>query len=236
MYQRCARISQASNRQVRIPKQNDSGSFCRLLCQLQFVELRGLIADCEEQTALMPVHFALLRAVNVGGRNPVRMAKLCDLLTELGFVDVRSLLQTGNLVFRSRAQTGAELEVFLEAQAAERHDLHTDFFVRTEKEWKQIIANNPFPEEAKRNPSHLLVVFLKRSPSMKESEQLQAAITGPEIVSINGREVYIVYPGGIGRSRVTNAFVERKLGTRGTARNWNTILKLEAIQSNFTAG
>jgi uncharacterized protein (DUF1697 family) len=220
---------------VRIPNRNDSGSFCRLLCPLQYFELRGLIADCEEQTALMPVHFALLRAVNVGGRNPVRMAKLCDLLIELGFVDVRSLLQTGNLVFRSRAQTGAELEVFLEAQAAQRHDLHTDFFVRTEKEWKQIIANNPFREEAKRNPSHLLVVFLKRSPSTKESEQVQAAITGPEIVSIKGREVYIVYPGGIGRSRVTNAFVERQLGTRGTARNWNTVLKLEAIQSNLAA-
>jgi uncharacterized protein (DUF1697 family) len=183
----------------------------------------------------MPVHLALLRAVNVGGRNPIRMAELCALLIELGFVDVRSLLQTGNLVFRSRAQTGAELEDFLEAQAAQRHDLHTDFFVRTEKEWKQIIANNPFREEAKRDPSHLLVVFLKRAPSAKEAEKVQAAVTGPEIVSINGREVYIVYPTGIGRSRVTNAFVERKLGTRGTARNWNTILKLASMQANFAA-
>ncbi len=183
----------------------------------------------------MPVHLALLRAVNVGGRNPIRMAELCAFLTELGFVDVRSLLQTGNLVFRSRAQarTGAELEDFLEAQVAQRHDLQTDFFVRTEKEWKQIIANNPFREEAKRDPSHLLVVFLKRAPSAKEAEQVQVAITGPELVSVNGREVYIVYPAGIGRSGVTNAFVERKLGTRGTARNWNTVLKLGVIQANL---
>jgi uncharacterized protein (DUF1697 family) len=183
----------------------------------------------------MPVQLALLRAVNVGGRNPVRMAELCDSLIELGFVDVRSFLQTGNLVFRSKAKalTGAELEDFLEAHAAQRHHLQTDFFVRTEKEWKQIIANNPFREEAQRDPSHLLVVFLKRAPAAKEAEQVQAAITGPELVRINGREVYIVYPTGIGRSRVTNVFVERKLGTRGTSRNWNTVLRLRMIQANF---
>jgi uncharacterized protein (DUF1697 family) len=200
-------------------------------------ELRGLLANCEERTALMPIHLALLRAVNVGGRNPLRMAELCALLIELGFVDVRSLLQTGNLVFRSKAKapTGAELEDFLEAQIAQRHDLHTDFFVRTEKEWKQIIANNPFPEEAKKDPSHLLVVFLKRTPSAKEAEQLKAAITGPEIVSCNSREAYIVYPAGIGRSRVTSAFIERKLGTRGTARNWNTVLKLGVIQASLAS-
>jgi len=163
------------------------------------------------------------------------MAELCDLLVELGFGDVRSLLQTGNLIFRSRAETGAELEDFLEAQAAQRHHLHTDFFVRTGEEWKQIIANNPFGEEAKRDPSHLLIVFLKRTPSPDEAKQVQAAITGPEIVSISGREAYIVYPAGIGRSRVTNAFVERKLGTRGTARNWNTVLKLASLLPNSAA-
>jgi uncharacterized protein (DUF1697 family) len=163
------------------------------------------------------------------------MAALCDLMRELGFVDVRSLLQTGNLVFRSKARTGAELEEFLAAEAAQRHDLHTDFFVRTEKEWTQIIADNPFREEAKRDPSHLVVIFLKRTPSTKEAEQMQAAITGPEVVGIGGRQAYIVYPAGIGRSRITNAFVERKLGIRGTARNWNTVLKLEAIQAKFAA-
>jgi uncharacterized protein (DUF1697 family) len=183
----------------------------------------------------MPLQLALLRAVNVGGRKPVRMTELCDLMVELGFADVRSLLQTGNLVFRSSAQTGAELEDFLEAEAAKRHNLQTDFFVRTEKEWKKIITNNPYREEAKRDPSHLIVMFLKRTPSVKEAEQVQAAITGPEIVSVDGRQVYIVYPAGIGRSRVTNAYLEKKLGTRGTARNWNTVLKLEAIGAKLAA-
>ena len=177
----------------------------------------------------MAVHLALLRAVNVGGRRPILMAELRDLLLALGFVGARSLLQSGNLVFRSNARTGTDLEGFLEREAAKRLDLHTDFMVRTEEEWKRIVADNPFPEEAKRDPGHLVVMFLKRAPGPKEVEALQAAITGPEIVGIHGREAYMVYPAGIGRSRLTNTFVEKKLGTRGTARNWNTVLKLATL-------
>jgi uncharacterized protein (DUF1697 family) len=177
----------------------------------------------------MAVHLALLRAVNVGGRQPILMAELRDLLLSLGFVGVRSLLQSGNLVFRSDARTGTDLEGFLEQEAAKRLDLHTDFMVRTEEEWKLIVADNPFPEEAKRDPGHLVVMFLKRTPSAKEVEALQAAITGPEIVGTKGREAYIVYPSGIGRSRLTNTFVEKKFDTKGTARNWNTVLKLATL-------
>jgi uncharacterized protein (DUF1697 family) len=176
----------------------------------------------------MTIHIALLRAVNVGGRKPIIMAELRDLLTELGFVDVRSLLQTGNLVFRINERRGIDLERLLE-EAAKRLDLQTDFFVRTAEEWKAIVSNNPFRDEAKRDAAHLVVMFLKRAPSAKDVEALQAAITGPEIVSADGGQAYIVYPAGIGRSRLTNTLIERKLRTRGTARNWNTILKLASL-------
>ena len=174
------------------------------------------------------LHIALLRAVNVGGNKPIAMAELRNLLTELGFEQARSVLQSGNLVFKSKEQTGIDLEGLLEKEAAQRLDLHTDFFVRTQEAWKQIIANNPFPDEAQHNPAHLVVMFLKRAPSLQEVEALQAAIIGPELVAVQGRQAYIVYPAGIGRSRLTNAIVEKKLGTRGTSRNWNTVLKLEA--------
>lgn len=79
----------------------------------------------------MPVHIALLRAINVGGHKPVAMADLCDLLAHLGMRDVRSLLQTGNLVFRSDARKSGPLEQLLGAEAARRLDLHTDLFVRS---------------------------------------------------------------------------------------------------------
>jgi uncharacterized protein (DUF1697 family) len=177
----------------------------------------------------MSVHIALLRAVNVGGRNSVIMGELRDLLTELGFEGVRSLLQSGNLVFRSRARPGLEIAAFLEKQAAERLDLQTDFLVRTGEEWERIITRNPFEDEAKRDPTRLIVMFLKHPPSAAKVEALQSTIAGPEIVSIDGEQAYIVYPAGIGRSRLTTTMIEKKLGARGTARNWNTVLKLAIL-------
>jgi uncharacterized protein (DUF1697 family) len=157
------------------------------------------------------------------------MADLRDLLTHLGFGDARSLLQSGNLVFRSDGPTGAQLEGLLEAEVERRLALRTDFFVRTAEEWKAIVAQNPFHEEAERDPGHLVVMFLKDAPGVRAVEALQAAITGPEVVRAHGRHAYIVYPSGIGRSRLTNALIEKKLGTRATGRNWNTVLKLGTL-------
>lgn len=177
----------------------------------------------------MTTHIALLRGINVGGNKKVAMADLRDLLTELGFADPRSLLQSGNLVFRSDALEGAGLERLLDAETEKRLGLKTEFFVRTAKEWKGVVASNPFPDEAESDPSHLVVMFLKDAPDAESVGALQAAITGREIVRAVGRQAYIVYPDGIGDSRLTNAVIEKKLGTRGTGRNWNTVMKLDAL-------
>lgn len=177
----------------------------------------------------MSRHLALLRAINLGGHKAVAMAELRDLLTRLGFGNVQSLLQTGNLVFDSDARTGAPLEGVLEREGKRRLGLETDWFVRGASEWKRLIARNPFPAEAARDPAHLLVVCLKAAPNAKQVKALQSAITGREVVRAVGHQAYIVYPDGIGRSRVTSALIERMLGTRGTGRNWNTVLKLGAL-------
>jgi uncharacterized protein (DUF1697 family) len=177
----------------------------------------------------MTTCLALLRGINVGGRKQVAMTDLRDLLTQLGFADARSLLQSGNLVFRTRARTDAQLERLLEAEAARRLALETDFFVRTAAEWKAVLAHNPFPREAERDSGHLVVMLLKAAPDAGDVEKLQAAVTGPEVIRADGRHAYIVYPNGLGRSRLTNALIERKLGTRATGRNWNTAMKLGAL-------
>ena len=177
----------------------------------------------------MTTYFALLRAVNLGGHKPVAMVDLRELLARLGFENVQSLLQTGNLVFESDGGDGGELERLLEAEAKKRLKLETDFFVRSARDWQAIVKHNPFPAEAKRDPAHLLVVFLKAPPEASSVKALQAAITGAEVVRAVGRQAYITYPNGIGRSRVTIALIERMLGTRGTGRNWNTVLKLGAL-------
>lgn len=176
----------------------------------------------------MTAYVALLRAVNVGGRSSIAMSDLRDMITNLGFEDVRTLLRSGNAVFRGTGAAPA-LERRLEAEAAKRLRLHTDFLVRTDREWANVIARNPFPREAKRDPSHLVVQFLKNAPGAPAVRALQAAIRGPEAVRADGKQLYVVYPAGIGRSKLTNKLIEDKLGTRGTGRNWNTVLKLAEL-------
>ena len=175
------------------------------------------------------MHVALLRAVNLGAHNKVAMQDLTSLLEELGMREARSLLQSGNLVFRSDVATTSALEQLLEEAAEERLGLKTDFFVRTSEEWATVIANNPFPDEAERDPSHLLVMLMKDAPDPAAAAALQDAIKGREVVRDVGRCAYVVYPDGIGRSRLTTALIERKLGTRVTGRNWNTVRKLGAL-------
>ena len=176
----------------------------------------------------MPPQIALLRAVNVGGIK-VSMADLKALLVNLGFEDVRTLLNSGNVVFRGKSKAGADLEKLLETEFAKKAGRPTEFFVRTAEEWKSIIDRNPMTDEARRDPGHLLVVVLKRAPSNQEVESLRAAIVGPEIVQADGKQAYIYYPAGVGQSKLTAKLIEKKLGTPGTGRNWNTVLKLGAM-------
>jgi uncharacterized protein (DUF1697 family) len=174
-------------------------------------------------------HIALLRAVNLAGINKVSMADLRELLVGLGFTDAKTLLNSGNIVFSGGSKTTAALEQALERAAAKQLGLETDFMVRTAKEWQAVIEANPFPREAKDDPGHLLAVIVKDELDPKKVIALQEAIVGRELVRAKGRCAYVVYPDGIGRSKLTTALIEKKLGTSGTGRNWNTVLKLGAL-------
>jgi uncharacterized protein (DUF1697 family) len=157
------------------------------------------------------------------------MADLRDLCTRLELAGARTLLQSGNVVFGGTSRSSAALERLLEKELAARLRVTTDFFVRTAREWNDLVAANPFPAEAKRDPGHLIALALKDAPSPNDVDALQAAIAGPELIRAVGKTAYVVYPLGVGGSRLTNAVIEKKLGTRSTGRNWNTVLKLHAL-------
>ena len=178
----------------------------------------------------MAIHIALLRAVNVGGRS-LKMGDLVSFARELGLENPRTLLQSGNLVFESADSSDAKLEKRLEAEAEARFGFQADFMVRSAAEWRALIEANPFADEARDDPSHLLVMPLKAAPAKDALEALRAAIKGSERVEIVGRNAYLVYPDGIGRSKLTITVIEKKLGVRGTGRNWNTVLKLAEMAS-----
>jgi uncharacterized protein (DUF1697 family) len=162
----------------------------------------------------------------------VGMAELREFLSELGFTNPRSLLQSGNLLFEAAASDVSSLERRLETEAAARLDLTADFIVRSGEKWKAVIEHNPFPTEARQDPGHLLVIFCKDEVASAKVAALQATVTGPEVLRHGGREIYIVYPEGVGRSRLTHSRIEKQLGTRATGRNWNTVLKLGALVSH----
>ena len=174
---------------------------------------------------------ALLRAVNVGGRS-VAMAELRTLLAELGCGNPRTLLQSGNAVFTLKARMSpAAFEATLEAQAQRRFGIPIAFMLRSAAEWDTLILRNPFVEAAQRDPAHLVLMALKGAPTAAAIKALRDDYKGPETIHVAGRDAYLIYPEGIGRSKLTNALIERKLGVAGTARNWNTVLKLAALAS-----
>ncbi len=177
----------------------------------------------------MTRYVALLRAVNLAGRNSVAMADLRAWIEKLGFSNPRTLLQSGNLIFDGRARSAARLEAMLEAEARKRFKFDIAIALRTADDFAVVVDRNPFPKEAVSDPGHLLVVFMKGAIAPGNLEALQAAIVGREVVRADGRHLYAVYRDGVGRSKLTAALIERKLGVVGTGRNWNTVLKLKEI-------
>lgn len=172
---------------------------------------------------------ALFRGVNVGaGKTRLPMAELKALVLELGYSEPQTLLNSGNLVFSS-GEPARAVEQGLEGAVGERFGFTPTTFLRDAAEWRVIIEANPFAEEAGRDPSHLLVTVLRDTPAEGAIDALRAAIIGRETVALAGSTLYIVYPDGIGRSKLDGPLVERTLKTRGTARNWNTVLKLATL-------
>jgi uncharacterized protein (DUF1697 family) len=149
---------------------------------------------------------------------------------QLGCSDVRTLLQSGNAVFAPPRRTNAQtLERRLEAEAQRCFGFDIAFMLRGAAEWQSIVADNPFPAAARSDPGRLVVMALKGVPSPAGVKALRDGYAGPETLEIRGRNAYLIYPDGQGRSKLTNALIERRFGVAGTARNWNTVLKLAAL-------
>ncbi|HEX7018629.1 MAG TPA: DUF1697 domain-containing protein [Gemmatimonadaceae bacterium] len=173
-------------------------------------------------------YVALLRGVNVGGHRKIAMADLRALAVALSLEDPITLLQSGNLVFGARKRPTDSLERWLEKETGKQLGLQTDFMVRSGDEWEKVIARNPFADAARRDPGHLVVMFLKRPVAQGAVEALSAANPGPEIIHADGREMYIVFPRGAGTSKLPALMTAARLGSPATGRNWNTVLKLRA--------
>jgi uncharacterized protein (DUF1697 family) len=173
-------------------------------------------------------HIALLRGVNVGGRNRVPMAALRSLAADLGWIDVRSYVQSGNLVFRAAGESSklaAELEMAIE----HHHGLSVPVIIRGARDWLSYLDTNPFPEASQREPNLVLLALSKDPPREGVMEQLRARATQGERVHQAGDALWIHYPRGAGRSRLSPGLLDRLAGSPVTTRNWRTVMEIAAI-------
>ena len=181
----------------------------------------------------------MLRAVNVGGNSQLRMEALKALFESLGLRDVRTLLNSGNVLFRSSVTDRASLAKRIMQEIERRFELRVEVLLRTLEELRMLVERGPVLSE-RQDPSKLLVMFLDGVPDKKAQAALLKAHKGPELIEIRGPEIYLYYPNGVGRSKLTNAFIEAELGRAGTARNWNTLRKLieagEALDGGGATG
>jgi uncharacterized protein (DUF1697 family) len=178
---------------------------------------------------------ALLRGVNVGGHNQIRMDALRTLCESLKLRDVQTYVQSGNVVFRTDERDLPSLARRLEDAIERRVGFRPAVILRTASELKDVIARNPFAGRPDIEPGKLLVVFLAGEPTAEARGDVLKIKANPEEFTIDGREVYIYYPDGQGRSKLSWVAIERKLGTPGTGRNWNTVTRLMEVAETLGA-
>jgi uncharacterized protein (DUF1697 family) len=171
-------------------------------------------------------YIALLKGINVGGNRRLPMADLKRALTEAGFDNVRTLLASGNVVLEAPKSEASVLETRLEAALAGALGVTTDFMVRDAADWSAMIAANPFVDAAKLEPGRLLVLVMKTQVDRSKATAYLDSCRGPERIEIVGREAFIHYPDGQGASALSLP----RLGN-GTARNWNTVMRLATLVS-----
>jgi uncharacterized protein (DUF1697 family) len=172
---------------------------------------------CTCRIPLVARQIALLRGVNVGGNKRVEMARLRALLEELGYRDVRTYVNSGNVVFTGPRRSEEHLESAIE----KTFGFHVPVVLRSRDELADILAANPLGAIAN-DPAKHLVVFCGADASI----ELDPADFAPERFHVRGREVYLWAPGGIGTSPLAKVLAAKSLGAKSTARNWRTVMKL----------
>jgi uncharacterized protein (DUF1697 family) len=175
----------------------------------------------------MARQIVLLRGVNLGARNRIAMPALREALAEAGFDDVRTYLQSGNVVLTSDKRP-EQVARACERAIEDRFGLEIDVVVRTRNELEKVVRANPLGKVAK-NPKRYQVTFLAGKPDAKIRSKLETAAVEPEQFAVKGREIYAWHPDGVGRSKLATLLSGRGLGVTATARNWTTVESLLAL-------
>ncbi len=173
----------------------------------------------------MDVNIALLRGINVGGKNRLPMKELAAMFVDVGCEDVRTYIQSGNVLFRVEPTLGEDIPSLISTSILSRFGYRVPVVTRTAREFQEIVQSNPFVE-AGAEADKLHVVFLAELPDEEHVESLDPNRSPPDEFAALGREVYLHCPNGLARTKLTNSYFDSRLSTTSTIRNWRTALRL----------
>ena len=179
-------------------------------------------------------YVALLRGINVAGKNRLPMKDLRAMFERAGCSDVRTYIQSGNVVFGASAKVAAQVGAQVTAAIAKQLGLKVPVVVRTASELAAVVADNPFLREGEAL-TRLHVAFLAHAPNEAAFAALDPERSPPDRFGLLGRELFLCCPNGMGRTRLTNDYLDRTLGTVSTVRNWNTVLALFELAASLQA-
>jgi uncharacterized protein (DUF1697 family) len=173
-------------------------------------------------------YVALLRGINVGGKNKLPMTDLAKMFEESGCGDVKTYIQSGNVVFSADPKVVERLPQTIAEDIREEFGLEVPVVLRSAKELDQIVRKNPFLA-AGGDPQALHVMFLADKPDNRAVDTLDLNRSPPDEFTVMGKDIFLSCPNGVARTKLTNDWFDRKLGTVSTGRNWRTVLKLHEL-------
>jgi uncharacterized protein (DUF1697 family) len=171
-------------------------------------------------------YIALLRGINVAGHKPVKMDQLRRAFEALGLEDVKTYVQSGNVVFNAPTQTSENLSRKIEEKIRRDFGIAVPVTVKTSVEVAGVIRNNPFLQEKGIDHSKLHVTFLSQAPQKAALKMLDAIAKTPDQFRCSGKEIYLYCPNGYGITKLSNNALEKALSVRATTRNWKTVTQL----------
>jgi uncharacterized protein (DUF1697 family) len=183
----------------------------------------------------MTVVVSMLRGVNVGGHHQIKMEALRTLYESLGLRNAQTYIQSGNVIFKSKERDLIPLAKRIENGIERSFGFRPGVMVRTSSDLRAVIARNPFATRPGIDPRKLIVTFLASAPAVEARDQILRTKLDAEELRIDGRELYIYFPNGMGRSKLSPALIEKTLKTSGTGRNWNTVTRLLEIAEKLEA-
>jgi uncharacterized protein (DUF1697 family) len=172
-----------------------------------------------------PKHVALLRGINVGGKNKVPMKSLASLFADAGCIDVETYIQSGNVVFGAPSSVAKRLPRAIAAAIADQFGYRVVVVIRSAAELADVAANNPFLKQGV-DTETLHVAFLTGVPDAKRVAELDGSRSPGDSFEVRGQHIYLWLPNGVARTKLTNDYFDRTLKTTSTLRNWNTVQKL----------